>query len=275
MVAAVCAVVAYQRAVAQQQQVGVRVEQGAARVAAEAVDVPSVSRCRDRLVGTTAARAATLSGAHTELKGLALLEDLELRRLADGGRWTVGGGLWRGGLAVCGQGIGGPHLSTPLARIDDIVLVDGRLGIGPWRLHCGRLGELVLVVLLAARAGGTRLQGAVGVRRPSSSSVGAGSGERAVGKDGRGVGGEAGGERRRWMGGWRARCGWYGEGYWDMEPRPGMVVDEVALAGWAEDSGRRTKQSTAPRLSLSTAWCGERGAKPRQQRAKRRPGSRV
>jgi hypothetical protein len=45
VVAAVGAVVADQGAVAEQQQVGVRVEQGAARVAAEAVDVPSVSRC--------------------------------------------------------------------------------------------------------------------------------------------------------------------------------------------------------------------------------------
>ena len=45
VVAAVGAVVADQGAVSEQQQVGVRVEQGAARVAAKAVDVPSVSRC--------------------------------------------------------------------------------------------------------------------------------------------------------------------------------------------------------------------------------------
>jgi hypothetical protein len=42
VVAAICAVVAYQRAIAEQQQVRVRVEQGAAGIAAEAVDVPSV-----------------------------------------------------------------------------------------------------------------------------------------------------------------------------------------------------------------------------------------
>ena len=42
VVAAICTVVAYQRAVAEQQQIRVRVEEGAARVAAEAVDVPSV-----------------------------------------------------------------------------------------------------------------------------------------------------------------------------------------------------------------------------------------
>jgi hypothetical protein len=64
MVAAVCAVVAYQRAVAEQQQVRIRVEEGAARVAAEAVDMPSVSG---------------------EFKGLAFLEDLSasLARIYD------------------------------------------------------------------------------------------------------------------------------------------------------------------------------------------------
>jgi hypothetical protein len=43
VVAAICTVVAYQRAVAEQQQVRIRIEEGAARVAAEAVDMPSVS----------------------------------------------------------------------------------------------------------------------------------------------------------------------------------------------------------------------------------------
>lgn len=43
VVAAICTVVAYQGAVAEQQQVRIRVEEGAARVAAEAVDMPSVS----------------------------------------------------------------------------------------------------------------------------------------------------------------------------------------------------------------------------------------
>ena len=45
VIAAVGAVVADQGAVSEQQQVGVRVEQGAAGVAAEAVDVPSVAGC--------------------------------------------------------------------------------------------------------------------------------------------------------------------------------------------------------------------------------------
>lgn len=80
VVAAVCAIVAYQGAVAEEQQIGIRVEQGAAGVAAEAVDVPSVA---------------------SELKGLSFLEDL----------------------------------AAPLARVDDIVLVDGRLWIGSGRVH--------------------------------------------------------------------------------------------------------------------------------------------
>jgi hypothetical protein len=43
MVAAICAVVADERAVAEQEEVRIRVEEGAACVATEAVDVPSVS----------------------------------------------------------------------------------------------------------------------------------------------------------------------------------------------------------------------------------------
>ena len=54
VVAAVRAVVAYQRAVAEQQQVRVRVEEGATRVAAEAVDVPSVPRCSMSVCHSTA-----------------------------------------------------------------------------------------------------------------------------------------------------------------------------------------------------------------------------
>jgi hypothetical protein len=43
MIAAIGAVVAYQGAVAEEQQVRIRVEESAARIAAEAVDMPSVS----------------------------------------------------------------------------------------------------------------------------------------------------------------------------------------------------------------------------------------
>lgn len=46
--AAVGAVVANERAIAEQQQVGVRVEQRIAGVTAEAVDMPSVICCKDQ-----------------------------------------------------------------------------------------------------------------------------------------------------------------------------------------------------------------------------------
>ncbi len=42
MVATVGAVVTYQGAVAEKQQVSIRIEKGAASIAAEAVDVPSI-----------------------------------------------------------------------------------------------------------------------------------------------------------------------------------------------------------------------------------------
>ena len=45
VVTAVRAIVAYQRAIAEEQEVRIRVEEGAAGVAAEAVDVPSVPSC--------------------------------------------------------------------------------------------------------------------------------------------------------------------------------------------------------------------------------------
>jgi hypothetical protein len=81
VVAAVCAVVAYQRAVAEEEQVGVRVEQGAARVAAEAVDMPSVSSWRVLVRYSVIAgcvRGQARGGTyHTELKGLSFLEDLD------------------------------------------------------------------------------------------------------------------------------------------------------------------------------------------------------
>lgn len=50
MVATICAIVTYQRAIAEEQQVCVRVEEGAAGVATEAVNVPSVTRYYSTLV---------------------------------------------------------------------------------------------------------------------------------------------------------------------------------------------------------------------------------
>lgn len=61
MVAAVCAVVADEGAIAEQQQVGVRVEQGAAGVAAEAVDVPSVPSCLVSVCSVAGARGSVPS----------------------------------------------------------------------------------------------------------------------------------------------------------------------------------------------------------------------
>lgn len=83
VVAAVGAVVADERAVAEEQQVGVRVEQRAARVAAEAVDVPSVAGCA---VSVRGLRSRKARGRHTELEGLALLENLGTGSASGAGR---------------------------------------------------------------------------------------------------------------------------------------------------------------------------------------------
>ena len=59
VVAAVGAVIADEGAIAEQQQVGVRVEQGAAGIAAEAVDVPAVSSCRGQYVRAVGGRQSS------------------------------------------------------------------------------------------------------------------------------------------------------------------------------------------------------------------------
>lgn len=87
MVAAVGAVVADERAIAEEQQVGIRVEQGAARVAAKAVDVPSIPSWPMSVCGQQAAvhgmwrgarNAVCLRGMRTELKSLSFLENLDM-----------------------------------------------------------------------------------------------------------------------------------------------------------------------------------------------------
>jgi len=45
VIAAICAVVAYERSIAKEEEVRVGVEESAAGVAAEAIDMPSVSSC--------------------------------------------------------------------------------------------------------------------------------------------------------------------------------------------------------------------------------------
>jgi hypothetical protein len=85
-IAAVCAVVADEGAIAEQEEVRIRVEEGAAGVATEAVDVPPVSSClnvsmivwsREGRNGSQRVLGNVLDGGfHTELKCLAFLEDL-------------------------------------------------------------------------------------------------------------------------------------------------------------------------------------------------------
>ena len=86
MVAAVCTVVAYQGAVAQEEQICIGVEKGAAGVAAEAVDVPSVAswtvlacvRGGYELGSVGRSRAGRAGqGGHTEFECFSFFEDLE------------------------------------------------------------------------------------------------------------------------------------------------------------------------------------------------------
>ena len=74
-IAAICTVVADEGAVAEEEQVGVRVKQGAAGVTSEAVDVPSVAGCERGRESDGWRSMGGLSG-HTELKSLAFFQDL-------------------------------------------------------------------------------------------------------------------------------------------------------------------------------------------------------
>ena len=51
--AAVCTIITYERPVAEEEQVCVRVEEGAARIAAEAVYVPSIASCQRLSISTS------------------------------------------------------------------------------------------------------------------------------------------------------------------------------------------------------------------------------
>jgi hypothetical protein len=74
-IAAICTVVADEGAVAEEEQVGVRVKQGAAGVTSEAVDVPSVAGCERGRESDGWRSMGGLLG-HTELKSLAFFQDL-------------------------------------------------------------------------------------------------------------------------------------------------------------------------------------------------------
>jgi hypothetical protein len=145
VVAAICAVVAYQRAVAEQQQVRVRVEQGAAGVAAEAVDVPSVPSWSVLVWHTAMAAQARQERGIPSSK--AFPSSRIWAAVSNGGQscWAVA------------------YLPAPLARIDDIVLVGGRLWVRSWRVHgAGGHGGGVGVAADAAtgpRGGRRRVRG--------------------------------------------------------------------------------------------------------------------
>jgi hypothetical protein len=62
VVAAICAVVADERAIAEQEQVRIRVEERATGVAAEAVNVPSVARCAVLAVSATSSAVSAARG---------------------------------------------------------------------------------------------------------------------------------------------------------------------------------------------------------------------
>jgi hypothetical protein len=127
VVAAVCAVVAYQRAVAEEQQVRIRVEEGAARVAAEAVDVPSVSSWA--LLACYSAGGASCAGGGGRREGrcVSLGNAYRVRRpfLPRGSRLP---------LAIARIWVSCPYLSASLARVDYFIL-ERRLWVCTWTVH--------------------------------------------------------------------------------------------------------------------------------------------
>jgi hypothetical protein len=114
VIAAVCAVVAYQRAVAEKQQIRIRVEEGTASVAAEAVDVPSVSSWA-MLACYSAGGVSCVGGGRREGRRVSLGNAYRVRRpfLPRGSRLP---------LAIAGIWVSCPYLSTSLARVDYFIL---------------------------------------------------------------------------------------------------------------------------------------------------------
>lgn len=129
VVAAVGAVVADERAVAEEQEVRVRVEEGAARVAAEAVNVPSVpgwamSACYSMKCGGRQARGTWRCLGRSCIPSSKAFPSSRI--------WTrVSEGQHADRRRL--------YLSTPLARIYDIVLVHGRLWVRSGRVHGGSM----------------------------------------------------------------------------------------------------------------------------------------
>ena len=118
------AVVADQRAIAEQEKVGVRIEEGLAGIASETVNVPAVTGCEIRSVTYTHIRCMTREGQKTwkwskrrltQFKGFPFFENL---------RVTLSSAIGVHCPAVCFNS----HLSTALAWIYNIFLVHRRLG---------------------------------------------------------------------------------------------------------------------------------------------------
>jgi len=126
-VAAVRAVVTDERAVAEEEQVSVGVEEGAARVAAEAVNVPSVAGCTAVPVSSRPHQylGGRKGGSRTELESLSLLQYLRAA-------WSASSHPRHSGCGVRDT----PHLSAAFAWIHHILLVIGRLGIHAGGIHC-------------------------------------------------------------------------------------------------------------------------------------------
>jgi hypothetical protein len=157
VVAAVGAVVADERAVAEQQEVRVRVEQGAAGVAAEAVNVPSVPRC---LVSVSHSQTA-LGGGGGGCHGVKVSR---YHCVSEGNAYQAQRPFLprESGLALATAAANRQeqqeYLAAPLARIHDIVLVQRRLWVRSGGLHgasgpcvCGVCGRVVDVRLLCLR----------------------------------------------------------------------------------------------------------------------------
>ena len=131
MVAAVCAIVANQRPVSEEQQVGVRVEERAASIAAEAIDVPSVTSCV----------LSVYAGLSVDVYPVPSTG-------VDGGQAYQARKLFLppGSMDIVSKSPAprddSRYLSAPLARIYDIVLVavlvEQRLRVATGRVHGGR-----------------------------------------------------------------------------------------------------------------------------------------
>ena len=129
-VAAVCAVVVDERAVAEKEEVCIRVEEGTASVTSEAVDMPSVAGCKME----SAAFMVSGAGVHERMRvwlDQAYLVRMPFLLLISAGRQSSG--LFdRYSMS---------YLSTAFAWIHRIALIHWRLGVSTRRVHHSHLEE--------------------------------------------------------------------------------------------------------------------------------------